>query len=259
MEMKQDTIYIPDTIAEFLEIGGVKNPDVFPAEMDIYEAIRKMNTKGFSQVPVCIHERVLQGYLSWDGIFRGICKNRESFSGTVSDYCSKSLDSKIISMDSQLRDALTRILDNEFLIVVDSFTELNVMGIITISDLSHLYSTILQGYTLIRDIEIRLRKIISAADIKIKELRALSQNKELEAVNELSLGNFCFIMNNNKVWPRLSISRSLDQNYFYQEITEIKNIRNQVMHNNWLSCEGASVRQDIMHLQNFLNLLDSNM
>ena len=66
----QISLEIPETIADFLERGGVKNPSVFNEGMDILIAIRKMNTNGFSQVPVCSSEGKLQGYLSWDCVFR---------------------------------------------------------------------------------------------------------------------------------------------------------------------------------------------
>lgn len=57
--------------------------------MDIIEAIRKMNTNGFSQVPICSVDGKLRNYLSWDGIFRGVCKSTklvEGLSDTEKDH-----------------------------------------------------------------------------------------------------------------------------------------------------------------------------
>lgn len=250
---------IPETIGDFLERGGVKNPSVFEEDMDILEAIRKMNTNGFSQVPVCTADGKLRGYLSWDGIFRGVCKSSEALFGIVADYCCRFLDSKIISLDAPIREALTRIQSSEFLIIVDSISELHVKGLITVSDLSSLYSIILQGFTLISDIEARLRAIISSADIQIIELQKLTKNENVKSVNDLTLGNFSYIMNNDRIWPRLCISSSLDMKDFRNLSYTVTCIRNKIMHNNWLSSNEVNVHEDIRTLENFLNLLSANM
>ena len=252
-------IEIPETVGEFLNNGGVKNPYVFHSDMDIMEAIRKMNTNGFSQVPVCAEDGTLVAYLSWDGIFRGVCKNNGSFSGFVSDYCCRSLDSKVISLDAPIRDALTRLQSSEFLIIVDSITELHVKGLITISDLSSLYSVILQGFTLISDIETRLRLVIGLSDVQIIELQKLAKNENINAVNDLTLGNFRYIMNNERIWSRLVLSKTLDRQSFFELMTEVKEIRNKIMHNNWLSSNEVNVHEDIRTLENFLNLLSVNI
>lgn len=257
---EQDSVpYIPETIGDFLERGGVKNPHVFSLDMDILEAVRKMNTNGFSQVPVCTTDGRLEAYLSWDGIFRGISRNPDSFAGVVSDYCCRTLDTKIISLDAPTREALHRLQTNEFLIIVDSLSGLKVKGLITVSDLSALYSTILQGFTLINDIETRLRIVMSTADVRLIELQKLSKNEELQSVSGLTLGQFSFIMNNERVWPRLSISRSLDRISFHELLSRVTEIRNKIMHNNWIGSQNVNVSDDLMELESFFNLLSANM
>ena len=185
--------------------------------------------------------------------------NNGSFSGIVSDYCCRSLDSKVISLDAPIRDALTRLQSSEFLIIVDSITELHVKGLITISDLSSLYSVILQGFTLISDIETRLRLVVGLSDVQIIELQKLAKNENINAVNDLTLGNFRYIMNNERIWSRLVLSKTLDRQSFFELMTEVKEIRNKIMHNNWLSSKEVNVHEDIRTLENFLNLLSSNI
>lgn len=255
----QISLEIPETIADFLERGGVKNPSVFNEGMDILIAIRKMNTNGFSQVPVCSSEGKLQGYLSWDCVFRGVCKSEATFSGVVADYYCTSLDDKIISLDAPVRDALARIQTSEFLIIVDSISELHVKGLITVSDLSALYSVILQGFTLIGDIEAHLKAIIASADIQIIELQKLSRNENIKTAIDLTMGNLSYIMNNDRIWARLSISKSLDMSSFHELTSKVTGIRNRIMHNNWLTSDEVNVHDDIRTLEDFLSLLSANM
>lgn len=255
----QISLDIPETIGDFLERGGVKNPSVFNGDMDILMAIRKMSTNRYSQVPVCSYEGKLQGFLSWESVFRGVCKSEATLCGVVADYYCTSLDDKIISLDAPIRDALARIRTSEFLIIVDSIYDLNVMGLITVSDLSALYSVILQGFTLIGEIESHLRTIITSADIEIIELQKLTQKKNIERVKDLTMGNFSYVMNNERIWPRLSISKSLDMADFHKQTSQVTYIRNRIMHNNWLCSDEVDVYEDIRILENFLSLLSDHM
>lgn len=243
------------SVEEFLDRGGVRNPDTFSPETEIIEALKVMNTKGYSQVPVCDHDKHLIGYLSWDVIFRNICKNNGCLNGTVSDFMSTKLDDRIISLNTPLRDALSRIREVEFLILVNDVTQLNVHGLVTVADLSNSYSSVLQGYIRISEIEHRLREILTKAQVTYTEARNLTKRTDILSINDLTLGNISYLFNNHTIWKRTSLCDYLDQTRFHSYLEIVRQIRNKIMHVDW-SDEGMESDDDLATLARFLLLLN---
>jgi CBS domain-containing protein len=242
------------SLEEFLDRRGVKNPDVFSPEVDIIDALKIMNTKCYSQVPVCDEAKHLIGYISWDVIFKNICLNNGTISGAVGDFMSTNLDKLIISFNTPLREALGRINEVEFLIIVDDITGLNVRGLVTVADLSDNYSLVMQGYILIREIEHRLREIIFKAEVTYSDARSLTKREDVDSIDKLTIGNICFMLNNPCVWQRTSMCDYYDQGAFHEMLSQVCLIRNKIMHMNW-PADGAEADEDLSTLKKFLGRL----
>lgn len=242
------------SIEEFLDRRGVRNPDIFSPETDIIEALRIMNTRCYSQVPVCDEGKHLIGYISWDVIFKNICFNNGTISGMVGDFMSTNIDRRIVSFNTPLREALKLIRDVEFLILVDDITRLNVHGLVTVADLSDNYSSVMQGYILISEIEHRLREIIYKAEITCSDVRNLTKREDVDSIDKLTIGNICFMLNNPRVWQRTSICHYYDQEAFHEMLSHVCLIRNKIMHVNW-PAHSAEADEDISTLAQFLGRL----
>lgn len=242
------------SVEEFLDRGGVRNPDTFSPSTEIIEALRIMNTKGYSQVPVCDYDKHLIGYLSWDVVFRNICRNDGCLKGEVGDFMSTKLDDRIISLNTPLIDALSRIREVEFLILVDDITQLNVQGLVTVADLSNSYSSVLQGYIWISEIEHRLREILCDAQVTYADARNLTKRTDISTVSDLTLGNLSYMLNNPTIWNRTSLSKELDQTSFHVFLETVRQIRNKIMHVDW-SNESHESDGDLSILTKFLDLL----
>lgn len=213
-----------------------------------------MNTKCYSQVPVCDDDKHLIGYISWDVIFKNICINDGTISGKVRDFMSTNIDGLIISFSTSLREALSRIKEVEFLILVDDIMRLNVHGLVTVADLSNNYSSIMQGYILISEIEHRLRDVISKAEITYADVKNLTKRDDVDSIDKLTIGNICYMLNNPRVWQRTSISHYHDQTAFHETLSRVCLIRNRIMHVNWPTHE-TEADDDLSCLTKFLQRL----
>lgn len=228
---------VPDTIGEYLAKGS--NVKVVGPDTSVRDVIKIMNTKGYSQMPVCEAGKRLLGYISWEEIFKLACERYESIdSFKAADLMNMNLARKLISEDTPTSEAMEFTNTEEFLLVVDNLDSKVVKGIITTSDFAEIYSRQVRAFLVLAKIEDTLRRILAEANIDLEKVRILARqsrpdnNTILVDASELSFNNLRYIMNNDKVWPELSLSKYFDQKSFFDTMGEVKEIRNKVMHHN---------------------------
>jgi CBS domain-containing protein len=228
---------VPDTIGEYLAKG--RDVDVVGPDTSVLDVIKIMNTKGYSQMPVCEAGKRLLGYISWEEIFKLTCERYESINSfKAGDLMNKNLARKVIGEDTPTSEAMEFTNTEEFLLVVDNLDLKVVKGIITNADFAEIYSRQVRAFLVLAKIEDTLRRILAEANIDLEKVRNLAEesrpdkNTVLFDASELSFNNVRYIMNNIQVWPKLSLSKYFDRQSFFNTMGEVKEIRNKVMHHN---------------------------
>jgi restriction system protein len=162
-------------------------------------AIERMVAGEYSQLPVVDDYGRLKGVITWESIahsqFRGAPKLVSDAMAANAHSCRESEELFARIDDIQRRG---------FLIVVDS--ENVVTGILTAADLSGELRNRVQPFTLLEEIERRLRKAVSA--LSVEELRRSFPNKDprakkINSPKDLNLGNYSYLLSDESCWSAL--------------------------------------------------------
>ena len=106
-----------------------KSPVYVPPNCTITGAITLMMTNDFSQLPVMTGEREVKGIVSWMSVGRDLAM------GAKCNEVRECMDrAHVISDDTSLFDAITEIVNNQYVLIEDRTKK--ICGIVTTSDLS---------------------------------------------------------------------------------------------------------------------------
>jgi len=104
-------------------------------------------------------------------------------------------------------------------------------GIVTTADLSLEFHALAEPFLLIGEIENHLRRLISTR-FSLDELKAAKnstdENREVTAVDDLTLGEYIRFLQSEDKWKRLSLR--LDRAQFIKWLKDVRDVRNDVMH-----------------------------
>ncbi|MGW0731630.1 CBS domain-containing protein [Streptomyces sp. NPDC002851] len=170
--------------------------EVVTVEVDapLGRAIARMVEGGFSQLPVVNHNKVLHGVITWESIAQAQLRGHE---GKVSD----ALDAhpRTARRHEELFARIGDIQDHDFLIIVDE--ENIVFGILTAADLAGQLQQRVEPFTLLEEVERRLRRTTS--HLRSEDLPGQAQRKRQRGEN-FTLGNYKFIVEDETCWEKLS-------------------------------------------------------
>ena len=162
-------------------------------------AIERMVAGEYSQLPVVDEYRRLKGVITWESIAHAQFTRRP---GQVSDAM---LSNPYICRESE--ELFARIDDIQwrgFLVIVDG--ENVVCGILTAADLSGELRNRVQPFTVLEEIERRLRRAVSP--LSVEELRESfaegdSRAKKINSPDDLTLGNYSYVLDDETRWGKL--------------------------------------------------------
>ena len=162
-------------------------------------AIERMVAGEYSQLPVVDSFGRLNGVITWESIAHAQFRHRPELVAeamlTNPHSCKESEELFARIDDIQRRG---------FLIVVDG--ENVVAGILTAADLSGELRNRVQPFTVLEEIERRLRRAVSR--LSIDELRDSfpegdSRGKKITSAHDLTLGNYGYVLNDDERWAKL--------------------------------------------------------
>jgi CBS domain-containing protein len=185
-------------------IGRLRAANVVPTRVapnqTVTEAITIMLTNDFSQLPVMVGERDVKGIISWGSIGSRLVL------GVKMDEVRECMEpAHIITNDTSLFDAITEIVNYEYVLVKDETNEIS--GIVTTNDLSREFRQLTEPFVLLGEIENHVISLIQRGEFTNKELRDCCDPNDTErlidGVFDLTFGEYLRLLEKKDFWSRL--------------------------------------------------------
>ncbi len=119
------------------------------------EAVTKMLTHDYSQLPIMQGEREVRGAVSWRSIASRLATGKAG--NCARDFADKV---EVIDATSSLLEAVSLVVQHQYVLVRGS--DKRIVGIVTSSDLSAQFQALTEPFLLLSEIENDLRRIIQA-------------------------------------------------------------------------------------------------
>ncbi|AXG74044.1 CBS domain-containing protein [Flavobacterium arcticum] len=223
-----------------------KNPTSITKESDLTKAYHLMWKNNFSQLPVMNDSRKVLGIISWESIAKGLIAKKKS--NQVKDFMTN--DFKVLNHNTSLFEAIKEVFKCGVIFVTD--IDSTIKGPVTTFDVNEEYIEKIEPYILLEQIENFIRLFLHdkliLKDIK-SVLKERTDNKKIESIGDLTFGEYILVLENDTFWDILNLP--FIKSDFVNELHEIRNIRNRVMH---FSAEGGDDK-DLELLKTMSNFL----
>ncbi|MFD9001135.1 CBS domain-containing protein [Streptomyces sp. NPDC059582] len=193
-------------------------------EESLGRAVMHMVENDFSQLPVVDQHRRLVGVVTWESIARAKLGRTQD---TIAD--ARALQYPPTAREEE--ELFARIRDIQrhgFVIVVDA--ENVVTGILTAVDLAGELQARIQPFTVLEEVERRLRRAVSC--LSVDELRSCFKDKskaqKIHSAKDLTLGNYRFLVNDEQRWTKLAWP--YDRADIVERLEAVAWYRNQLAH-----------------------------
>ena len=183
----------------------------------------KMYAHDYSQLAVMNGARTLKGAVSWESIAKERRRNPEA---SLRDCI---VVPREVNVAEPLLDIVPEVVDHGFVMVRDE--EGRVSGIVTAADLGNEFLIMSRPFLLIGEIELWLRRAIDrafTAEELVEFVNPDDSDREIEAAHSLTLGEVERILQVTENWDRVGWSE--DRSVFLQRLSEVRKLRNGVMH-----------------------------
>lgn len=211
------------------------------------EAVTKMLTHDYSQLPIMQSEREVRGAISWRSIASRLALGKVGISAR--DF---SDNVEVIDSTSSLFDAVSLVVQHQYVLVRVSSSDRRIVGIVTSSDLSAQFQALTEPFLLLSEVENDLRRIIESK-YEQKDLQAAKDPADtariVASVHDLTFGEYIRLIENTDLWKKLDVR--LDRKSFVANLNKVREIRNDVMH---FDPDGIP-EEDLQVLRNFARFL----
>jgi restriction system protein len=217
------------------------------AQQPIGIAIQRMVAGEYSQLPVVDQYDRLKGVITWESIAHvQFTRNPEIVADAMLSNPRSCRDG------DELFARIEDIQERGFLIMIDG--ENVVTGILTAADLSGELRNRVQPFTVLEEIERRLRRAVSR--LSVDELRASfpsgdSRAKKINSSDDLTLGNYSFIIDSQDRWDKLRWP--YDRTDMVARLRKVAEYRNAIAH--WDIDAPGQGSEDLSHAKQVLRLL----
>lgn len=196
-------------------------------ECNLVEAITLMLRHDYSQLPVMTNERAVKGIISWSSIApRVLLLNTATVNLRVRDCMKPHVE--VFSTDSLFK-VISSIIEHSAVLVRGE--DHTITGIITTADLSIHFQQLSEPFLLLAEIENHIRLLIDGK-FTDSDLAAVKDpadtGRTIKSVADLTFGEYIRLLENPNCWSKASLP--VDRSVFVKELSEIRNIRNDVMH-----------------------------
>ena len=194
-------------------------------DSDLAEAITKMMTYDFSQLPVMQQpKRGLKGVISWRSIGANYFVGRQSTK--VRDLMESNYP--IVPSETSLFKALPMIIEHDYVLVENSAKEIS--GIVTASDLSLQFKQLTEPFLIVSEIENHIRVLLSK--LPQEDIENAKDEKDtdrvIKGVADLTFGEYLRLFQNPSTWAKLLLP--IDRKTYCEHLEKIRDIRNNIMH-----------------------------
>jgi CBS domain-containing protein len=199
-------------------------PVALKPDNTLRQTVTAMLTNDYSQLPVMTSTRDLKGVVSWKTIDSRLALKR---SCTTAQDCMEPAHE--VGISDSLFSAIRIVTDYDYVLVRGEDNQ--ICGIITASDLTDQFQKLAEPFLLVGEIENGVRRMLHGRFTK-QELSGakVADDKEriVEAVADLTLGEYIRLLENEKNWVKLELE--IDRVEFVKRLHKIRQIRNDVMH-----------------------------
>jgi len=211
------------------------------------EAVTKMLMHDYSQLPIMQSEREVRGAISWRSIASRLALGKGGiYARDFSDNV------EVINSTSSLFEAVSLVVQHQYVLVRVSSSDRRIVGIVTSSDLSAQFQALTEPFLLLSEVENDLRRIIQSK-YKQEDLQAAKDPADaariIASVHDLTFGEYIRLIENTELWKKLDVR--LDRKSFVANLNKVREIRNDVMH---FDPDGIPV-EDLDVLRNFASFL----
>ena len=213
-------------------------------------ALSQMAANQVSHLPIMRNEREVTGMLRWKDIGRYLLCN----GGVSLDEPVERLQAEPVTVGHHLPflDVIPQIIEHGYVLVRGP--QRKISGIVTKKDLGRQLLGLASPFVQIGEIERGLRALIENGEFTNQELRDLARDpadpREIKGVESLTLGEAGRLLSNPDTWKRIDIN--VDRATFVRHLSDVREIRNDVMH---FHPEGTS-DDEHRRLNKFLELID---
>lgn len=191
----------------------------------VSQAVTLMLMNDFSQLPVMQGERDVKGMISWKSI------GRQRALGKDCEYVRDCMEKPvIIDYNTSLFETVGVISQKEVVLVRGRGQE--IVGLITTSDISVQFKILSEAFILVGEIENHIRRILNgkfSLETLQQAVDPIDQNrKQVQTISNLTFGEYIRLLENPNNWEKLLLD--LDRSLFVERLSEIRDIRNEVMH-----------------------------
>ena len=241
-----DTPHISDPTRRVGALPAANRPpaNVKP-ESPLKEATTKMQMNGYSRLPVMKTDREVSGIVTWESIGTRLALG---FDCTYVRQCME--PPEVIPADTRLFDAIRKVSEHGYVLVQGA--DKTVTGIVTATDLAHLFGELARPFLFIGEIEGHLRNLIHGK-FTLDQLQAASgEERPIEGSADLTFGGYRRLLENKDNWERLNLD--IDRAEFIRHLDAVRRIRNEVMHFNPEGLDGNQ-RKTIRNVARFFDHL----
>jgi predicted transcriptional regulator len=193
-------------------------------ESQVKEAIAKMLSHDYSQLPVMKNDRDAIGFISWKTI--GEAQALGEACELVSD-CFKA-GVQVLDSSTPLTDAIDQIIKYDFIMV--KRRDAVIQGPVTTTDLSVQYHKTAKPFLLIGQIEAAIRKILdSLAPLELlKGSKHGNDNRNVTKPEDLNFSEYKTVLSDDDLWRKLNVN--LCKSEVLKMLEKVRIARNEVMH-----------------------------
>jgi CBS domain-containing protein len=206
-------------------IGDLKAARTTPISVspntEISRATSIMFQNDFSQLPVMQGVREVRGLISWKSIGEAAKSNKKC--QFVHECMDRDID--VVGDDTPLLKAMQKIMEKEVVLVKSTSRE--IVGLVTMTDVTLWYHSLTEPFLLIGEIENHLRRLITAAGYStsvFQELRSGETGRKIESVYDMNFGDYLGLLENPKHFRSIPYD---DRSTFVAHLDTVRRIRNQ--------------------------------
>jgi predicted transcriptional regulator len=201
-------------------------PLAITSDKPIAEAVTIMLVHDFSQLPVMQGERKVLGMVSWKSLGSRLA------TGASCTKVSEAMEPvTVVSSEASIFQVAEIISRQEIVLVQASTTDTRITGILTSADLAEQFGELGEPFLLLGEIENHVRELLDGKyDVKeLADVRDPSDSGRIvEHVSDLTFGEYVRLLEKPERWEKCF--KHLDRGVFVEQLKEVRDIRNDVMH-----------------------------
>jgi len=200
------------------------------------QLVTLMMSNDFSQLPVITGPRDVKGIVSWKTIGGRLALRRPCLHARD---CME--EARVLKLDESLFSAISVIAAHDYVLI--QAPDRTLCGIVTASDLNDQFRLLAEPFLLVGEIENGIRRLLHGK-FTLKDLEAVKapgdDARVIETPADLTFGEYIRLVEREENWKKLKVE--IDRVAFIEQLTRVREIRNDVMHFDPDGMEDADLR-----------------